>query len=77
MCNCSSEPEATAHFLLRRQNHVISRSKLDILIFSNYLSSKVLSYSATREANRKLSLLYYSHKKRKESLETRAVLLII
>ena len=28
MCSCSSEPENTAHFLLRCQNHVISRSKL-------------------------------------------------
>ena len=28
MCTCGSEPEITAHFLLRCQNHVISRSKL-------------------------------------------------
>ena len=28
MCSCGSEPETTAHFLLRFQNHVISRSKL-------------------------------------------------
>ena len=28
MCSCGSEPETTAHFLLRCQNHVINRSKL-------------------------------------------------
>ena len=28
MCSCSSEPETTVHFLLRCQNHLISRSKL-------------------------------------------------
>ena len=28
MCSCGSEPETTAHFLLRCQNHVMNRSKL-------------------------------------------------
>ena len=28
MCSCGSEPETTAHFLLRFQNHVMNRSKL-------------------------------------------------
>ena len=28
MCSCGPEPETTAHFLLRCQNHVVSRSKL-------------------------------------------------
>ena len=28
MCGCGSEPEATAHFLLRCQNHAMNRSKL-------------------------------------------------
>ena len=28
MYSCGSEPESTAHFLLRCQNHVITRSKL-------------------------------------------------
>ena len=28
MCSCGSEPETTAHFRLRCQNHVMSRSKL-------------------------------------------------
>ena len=28
MCSCNSEPETTAHFLLRCQNHIISISKL-------------------------------------------------
>ena len=28
MCSCGSEPDTTAHFLLRCQNHVIHRSKL-------------------------------------------------
>ena len=28
MCSCGSEPETTAHFFLRCQNHEISRSKL-------------------------------------------------
>ena len=28
ICSCGAEPETTAHFLLRCQNHVITRSKL-------------------------------------------------
>ena len=28
MCSCGSEPEATAHFLMRCQNHVINGSKI-------------------------------------------------
>ena len=28
ICSCGSEPETTAHFLLRFQNHVMNRSKL-------------------------------------------------
>ena len=28
MCTCGSEPETTAHFLLRFENHVMNRSKL-------------------------------------------------
>ena len=28
LCSCGSEPETTAHFLLRCQNHVMNRSKL-------------------------------------------------
>ena len=28
MCSCGSEPETTAHILLRCQNHVMGRSKL-------------------------------------------------
>ena len=28
MCSCGSEPETTAHFLLRYQNDVMRRSKL-------------------------------------------------
>ena len=28
MCSCGSEPETTAHFLLRCQNHVMNRPKL-------------------------------------------------
>ena len=28
MCSCGSEPDTTAHFLLRCQNHVMHRSKL-------------------------------------------------
>ena len=28
MCSCGSEPETTAHFRLRCQNHVMSSSKL-------------------------------------------------
>ena len=28
MCSCDTEPETTAHFLLRCQNHVISIRKL-------------------------------------------------
>ena len=28
MCSCGSEPETTAHFLLRCQNHIVSRTKL-------------------------------------------------
>ena len=27
-CSCGSDPETTAHFLLRCQNHIISRSNL-------------------------------------------------
>ena len=28
MCSCGSEPKISAHFLLRCQNHVITKSKL-------------------------------------------------
>ena len=28
MCSCGSKPETPAHFLLRCENHLISRSKL-------------------------------------------------
>ena len=45
MCSCGSEPETTAHFLLRCQNHVISRSKLLKNVYN--LDQTLRNYDAT------------------------------
>ena len=65
VCSCGSETEATAHFLLRFQNHIISRPKLlkniynlgqtlrnydnDHLIHTVHYSSEKFNFNLTKE----------------------------
>ena len=52
MCSCGSEPETTAHFLLRCQNHVMNRSKLLKNVYNldqtlgNYGNDHILLYDS-------------------------------
>ena len=62
MCSCGSEPETTAHFLLRCQNHVISRSKLlknvyNLQTFAKYILN-LLGFTENLDLKYKFSIAF-------------------